>query len=345
MNKPCVWYVGGRSAGHIIPLLTLHAQHGGRALCITSNTPLDYYLVRNQPVAHVALTAGEIPRKQWWKLPVFLIRFVRDCFVVMKLLRKDRPDYIISSGGIVALPVVLTAWCARVPCDLFELNVVPGQAIRFLLPFARNIYYCFNEARAYLPVRAQWRGYPVRQFAAVDVTALRTAWRLSPERITLAVLGGSQGSQFLNTTMIQWLESLSPRERERVQVIHQTGDNGCQDVVDAYARLGIPAVVHKYFDNIQQVYAVTDNVVCRAGAGTLWELVQHHKRSLVIPLRTSATDHQVANAQALARQYPQTMWLLEQDQVMHQHDAIIAWLLQVPAVQERVGYPETPVDR
>ena len=61
--------------------------------------------------------------------------------------------------------------------------------------------------------------------------------------------------------------------------------------------------------------------------------------------RTSATDHQVANAQALARQYPQTMWLLEQDQVMHQHDAIIAWLLQVPAVQERVGYPETPVDR
>ena len=44
MNKS-IWYVGGKSAGHIMPLITLAHQAGAPAVFITTHRPLDKKII------------------------------------------------------------------------------------------------------------------------------------------------------------------------------------------------------------------------------------------------------------------------------------------------------------
>ena len=82
-------------------------------------------------------------------------------------------------------------------------------------------------------------------------------------------------------------------------MIHQTGKHDFQNTKEAYDKLPFTKVVQPYFDAIQDIYAVTDLVVCRAGAMTLAELAVRGLPAVLIPYPYAAEDHQTPNAQAL----------------------------------------------
>jgi len=77
-----------------------------------------------------------------------------------------------------------------------------------------------------------------------------------------------------------------------------------------------PAVLFSYDENIQNFYLLSDLVICRAGAGTLFELEFFQKRSIVVPLVADSTGHQVKNAQAMASEYPELFKLVYQDELV-----------------------------
>ncbi len=59
-------------------------------------------------------------------------------------------------------------------------------------------------------------------------------------------------------------------------------------------------VSRPFFYHIEQVYALADLVVARAGAGSLYELASLGLPAIVIPKANLPADHQVMNARALA---------------------------------------------
>ena len=71
-----------------------------------------------------------------------------------------------------------------------------------------------------------------------------------------------------------------------------------------YERHHIPAVVFAYNEQLQNFYNLADLIICRAGAGTLFEAEFFKKRCIIIPLQTDLNDHQLQNAQAMAQMYP-----------------------------------------
>ena len=130
-------------------------------------------------------------------------------------------------------------------------------------------------------------------------------------RKTIFLLGGSQGSVFLNATLKKWLEK-NKFLLKQVQIIHQTG-MGPNNFLNFYKSLGIPAIVFSYDENIKDYYLLSDLIICRAGAGTLFEIEFFKKRSLVVPLKSIQTDHQVDNAAEMHHKHPDLFSVQDQD--------------------------------
>ncbi|MBY0110086.1 MAG: glycosyltransferase [Candidatus Babeliaceae bacterium] len=323
--RKSIWYVGGKSAGHIMPLITLAEQNTSESVFITTHRKLDKKIIsaHTPQSTHCALYVPDINRRKFWLLPLHALIWLAAYAKLIFLFFKTRPEKVISTGGLSAVPVFLFARLLRIPCELFELNAVPGNAVKFLAPLSSKIYYCYRSALAHLNYKhLYYKPYPVREFNAVTTYEARTHLKLDPEKKTICFLGGSQGSQFINDFALALISRFSPSQ---IQVVHQAGSVGVARLTSWYADQKYSAYVVDYFEEIELFYCAADAVVCRAGAGTLWELEYMNIPTCIIPLETSMTDHQLYNAQALCKQKPQQFFMVRQSQAETAIDKIMSF--------------------
>ncbi len=347
-NCDTLWLVAGGSGGHILPAIELAkqwAQHhpNRRIVLYTLKRKLDRLIAENNVVVDsiVTLSLPPLPRGRLFFMPAFLIRF---SIVFLRVLLHGlfrRPTRVITTGGLVAVPVCLAARVLRSPIEVVELNAEFGSATSLLIRFASRIRVVFLEAlqelctrRSGLAARTRLIDYPLRTPDAPPLSRAESlvdvfAGGASNEKATVFVLGGSQGSRFLSRAVLSWLETLAVEHREKLQVIHQVGDYDQETVRERYAERGVSAVVFSYRPNLASCYQAADCVVTRAGAGTLHELAAVSKRSIVIPLETAATAHQVANATAMVKRHRDLFTLVRQQDVLSDPTAFHAMLNHV----------------
>jgi len=316
MNIQTICFAAGKSGGHIIPCLTIARQQypDHRVLFFSTNAPLDKKIIEHAQIAHHSiLPLGNVRYTTWYHYPVIAWQLGRSFIEALYQLIKHRPVKIISTGGLVALPVCIAGYILRIPIELFELNVQPGKALKALIPFAHHTYICFADAQKNLPT-ATLTDYPVRfATAAMHMTRhhARTHLGLQQDTKTIFIIGGSQGSIFLNNVIQQWILTNKPT----CQIIHQTGTHDTTDWHAWYAQHNIPAIVFEYRDDLAPCYAAADVVITRAGAGTLFEVLFFGKKQIIIPLEAHTTAHQVDNAYALACMHPDLCTVLRQKEI------------------------------
>lgn len=315
-HKKKLAVVAGRSGGHIIPALTIAQQHNAHALFFSTDTALDQTILKDHALHYVPLTLPNIPRNPL-KLIVFGFQFMRAFFKSIYELYRFKPQELISTGGYIALPVCIAAYCLRIPITLYELNAIPGKATSWLAPLATTIHICFENSAHYLPKKkCVLSAYPLR-FAAHahnEQHTIAPSLGFSPEKKTILILGGSQGSLFINERFKLALESNSSL-RSSIQVIHQTGGQDQTDWTSLYTQHKIPAIVFDFQNDITPYYRAADLIICRSGAGTLFEAMFFRKPCITIPLETQTTDHQIDNARAMAKQYPHLVTIMYQKDV------------------------------
>lgn len=315
-----IWFVAGVSGGHIIPCLTLaqqqKKQNSTLSVCFFStNTPTDKAILEGNDSIdlHVTLPLKRVPRSLM-QYPRFILQFFISFFKSLYYMTRHRPTLLISSGGVVAIPVCIAARVLRIPVHLYELNAIPGKAITKLAPLAHKIFYCFASTKNYFPdAHSILTSYPMRntlQDQVLSPQVARTELGLSPNKKTVCVLGGSQGSQFLNNFIKEWV---STHHNQDVQIIHQTGTGDTTDWHTFYANNSIPAYVFSFRRDIARCYQAADLIICRAGAGTIFEVKFFEKQCILIPLETGSTSHQVDNAYAIAKENPDQFTVIEQE--------------------------------
>ncbi|HSW74145.1 MAG TPA: UDP-N-acetylglucosamine--N-acetylmuramyl-(pentapeptide) pyrophosphoryl-undecaprenol N-acetylglucosamine transferase [Candidatus Limnocylindria bacterium] len=314
--QPTVAFVAGRSGGHLLPAITLAHEHKqrnplGKVLLFSTDTNLDATITTSTKVHdyYVPLAVDNVPQKLLG-YPAFIAQCVWALCTSMYYLYRYKPTSVTSLGGYISLPVCLAAWLLRIPIHLFELNVVPGKAVHFLLPLATKIHICFEETRQHIASNHQpkctLQPYPLR-FTTHDLALSKHAackqLGIASEKYTLFVTGGSQGSLSINKLVQQWVVEHT-HLRHDITIIHQTGHHPSIDWKSFYQQHGIDAIVFEYDNNVVPYYRAADLVLCRAGAGTLFEILFFKVPCITIPLETKSTAHQVDNAQAMARNYP-----------------------------------------
>ncbi|MGB8467497.1 MAG: UDP-N-acetylglucosamine--N-acetylmuramyl-(pentapeptide) pyrophosphoryl-undecaprenol N-acetylglucosamine transferase [Candidatus Babeliales bacterium] len=314
--------VAGKSGGHIIPALTIAQQYkkkdpNTRLIFFTSQTHLDYTILSQYPfITHIPLPADQKPRfsRSFFKnVYYFLWSFWRS----YTILKQQSVSLVISTGGYVSLPVSIGAYLARVPIALHELNAVPGIAAVYMAVLCTEIFVSFETSKKFFPThKTKAHPYPLKfdKHKLISKDNAREQLSFDLQKKTVLVLGGSQGSIFLNTLVKDWV-CAHPTLHSKIQVIHQTGHLDHNDFSTLYAQHGITAQVFTYHHAIETYYRAADIVVCRAGAGTLFESLFFEIPIITIPLEIDSTAHQVNNAQECARAHPERVTVLRQAQL------------------------------
>jgi UDP-N-acetylglucosamine--N-acetylmuramyl-(pentapeptide) pyrophosphoryl-undecaprenol N-acetylglucosamine transferase len=196
-----------------------------------------------------------------------------------RLIKSFRPDIVVGAGGYVSGPVLLTAALMRVATVVMESNAVPGFTNRRLARFVDAAAASFEATLPYFRGKGVVTGNPVRgEFFDIQAKAR------DPQRFSLLLFGGSQGSRAVNNAMVEALPHLE-RYRERMQVTHQTGKLDFEKVRAGYQAAGWKqADVREYIDDMMTAFAVNDLIVSRAGATTSFELMAAGKPAVMVPL-------------------------------------------------------------
>ena len=127
---------------------------------------------------------------------------------------------------------------------------------------------------------------------------------LLPDRKTIFVMGGSQGARAINEVVVAALPHLVGLA-EQIQIIHQTGAVEVAAVQTEYEKVlashkEFLHCVRPFFDAVEEVYSITDIMVCRAGGMTVAEVTACGIPAIFIPLPSQTGNDQVLNAQSVA---------------------------------------------
>jgi UDP-N-acetylglucosamine--N-acetylmuramyl-(pentapeptide) pyrophosphoryl-undecaprenol N-acetylglucosamine transferase len=208
-------------------------------------------------------------------------------------------------GGYASGPTMLAAWLARVPTVIFEPNAEPGFTNRVLARLATRAATAYEDTAARWGKKAVVTGCPVRRefFAAPDYGAVpgrQDAGATKENRpFCLLITGGSQGALPINQAVIDAMDLLAAR-KNRLRIVHQTGERDYNAVRVAYARREFNAEVVPFIANMAERFAQADLIVCRSGAITVAEVAASGRAALFIPFAGATDSHQMRNAQALA---------------------------------------------
>ena len=220
------------------------------------------------------------------------------------ILATDRPDAIFTTGGYVAVPLLLAAAPLGIPVVLWEGNVIPGRAVRATARLADVLAVSFEATCEALGKAAPGRpcyvtGTPIRDTREVDREAARARLGLPDGLRVLLIFGGSQAVRRFNAAVAAAL----PRLVERVAVIHVTGEEGYAAALTA--RESLPEDrrdryrPHPFLrDEMLAALAAADLVVGRGGSSTLAEVTALGLPIVVVPY-PHAAGHQRANARQL----------------------------------------------
>lgn len=288
--------MAGGTGGHVFPGLAvarvLRAQ-GSTVSWLGTPAGLETRVV---PAANLGIRLESIEVRglrraglaNWLLMPPRLLRALWQAFGV---LRRLKPDVVLSMGGYVAGPGGLMAWVLRTPLVLHEQNAIPGLTNRLLALFARRVLTGFPGALA----RARHVGNPVREdIRRLTAPEARLAGRRG--KLRLLVVGGSQGARVFNEIVPQVLRTLPADWRP--EVWHQCGRGQQASTERGYA--GVDGVrVAEFIEDMAQAYDWADLVLARAGAMTLAELAAAGVAAILVPYPYAVDDHQTANARFL----------------------------------------------
>jgi UDP-N-acetylglucosamine--N-acetylmuramyl-(pentapeptide) pyrophosphoryl-undecaprenol N-acetylglucosamine transferase len=189
------------------------------------------------------------------------------------------------------------------PLVIHEQNSVAGLTNKLMAKIANRVLAAFPNALN----KANVIGNPVRaDIAELAVPEMRFGMHKGALRVL--VVGGSLGAQALNDLIPQALAAMPVDARPHV--IHQAGVKHIEALKINYAKHGVVAECRAFIENMAEMYAWADFVICRAGAMTVAELSAVGLGSLLVPFPFAVDDHQTTNAAYLAEH--QAAFLVQQ---------------------------------
>jgi UDP-N-acetylglucosamine--N-acetylmuramyl-(pentapeptide) pyrophosphoryl-undecaprenol N-acetylglucosamine transferase len=291
----------GGTGGHLFPALAVAEAFGerdpaNRIVFVGSRRGLEAGVLAGEGYDLETIDSAALQGKKWRGKLASLASIPQSLGQSRKLLRSFRPEVVLGFGGYTSGPVVLAAWAGGYKTAIHEQNAFPGLSNRILGRVVARVFLSFEESAGHFPrSKAVLTGNPVRRMIRQG-----KARPLPKEegKFVVFIFGGSQGAHRLNQAMGESLAHLGDL-KEKLQIIHQTGDPDYDEVRQGYGQAGMTAEVHRFIRDMDRAYGLADLVLCRAGATTLFEIMALGKPAVLVPYPYAANDHQTLNARAL----------------------------------------------
>jgi len=307
-----ILFTGGGTGGHVFPIVAIAREI--RRIYPKKNLEF-YYIGPKDDFGSIFLSqedfiiktiiSGKIRRYFDWqniidilfKIPVGIIQ---SFFFLLKL----RPHLVFSKGGSGSFLITLSAKILRIPVFIHESDIVPGLSNQKTSKWARKIFTSFEKTEYFDPRKTTLTGNPIRKdILDGDKEKAVEIFNLTLSRPVLLIMGGSQGAEAINDFVLLILKNLL----DYYEVIHITGAANIKQI-KAEAEVVKEGDDDKYYhpfgfldeERLKHAYQAADLIVSRSGSGSIFEIAAVGKPSILIPLPSSAGDHQVKNAYAYA---------------------------------------------
>jgi len=331
---PRILLAGGGTGGHIFPGLALaeelSAAEPGCELCFAGSPGgLEERLV---PEAGRRLElVASVKARGVLGLAGLPFSLVRAVWSAGRLLGSFRPDVVVALGGYAALAPGLAAWRRRVPLVVLEQNAIPGRVSRFLSRLAAEVHAEFPESvgRFARPEKVVATGNPVRR-AILDAAERRANRKPRPDgKMTLLVIGGSQGARRLNELFAEAGPHLGGLAGS-LKVVHVTGTDKFTAAAERAGQSAVETEVLAFEKDMARLYQEADLVLSRAGATALAEIAACGLPAVLVPFPFAKDNHQEANARCFERAGAARVFL-ERELTGQKLAAELAGLLASPA--------------
>ena len=294
---------GGGTAGHVTPNIALMPalkEAGYEITYIGSKKGMEKGLIEATGTKYYGISSGKLRRYFDWKNFSDPFRVMNGFFEAKRILRKIKPDVIFSKGGFVSVPVVLAAKALHIPAVIHESDMTPGLANRIALRGATTVCCNFPETVEKIQGnRAIWTGTPIRQelFSGDASRGLSfCGFDSANDKPVLLIIGGSQGSVFINNAVRGSLDELLKDFR----IIHLCGKGNLDESLknrEGYAQYEFIS------KELPDLFAAADIIISRAGANAIFELLALKKPNILIPLGLNASrGDQILNARSFEKQ-------------------------------------------
>jgi UDP-N-acetylglucosamine--N-acetylmuramyl-(pentapeptide) pyrophosphoryl-undecaprenol N-acetylglucosamine transferase len=302
-DTPLVLLAAGGTGGHLFPAEALAKALEQRGVAVDLATDRRAAAYAGQfPARKVHVLPSDTLRgRNPLRLALTLIVLGYGIFRATFLLLRLRPAAVVGFGGYPTLPPVLAAWLLRIPRIVHEQNAVMGRANCLLAARASTIatgYPGILAQRPELAIKAVHTGNPVR--AAVREAAARAYEEPAETKpFRLLVFGGSQGARIMSEIVPGAIERCAASIRTRIRVVQQCRKEDIGEVKAIYARLGVPAELAVFFNDLPNRIADSHLVIARSGASTVAELAAIGRPAILVPLPHALDQDQLVNVTAL----------------------------------------------
>jgi UDP-N-acetylglucosamine--N-acetylmuramyl-(pentapeptide) pyrophosphoryl-undecaprenol N-acetylglucosamine transferase len=301
-------FATGGTGGHIFPAIAIANEakrRGYEPLFLGHKNGMEAELVPQAGFQFYGVAAGKWDRQQ--PDPRQLFRAWQGQSEAVKVLKQLKPALVIGFGGFASFPGVAAARWLEIPYLLHEANAYPGLVTRFFARGAKTVVISQEVTAKHLHTHHTITiGYPVREMR-VEKAHARHELGLSEDGIVTYVTGGSQGSVFLNNAVPSAFQKL----HTETIVLHSTGKRWEQEV-KVQTQTFNHYLVRGFVDAVL-AWSASDLAITRAGFGTLSEAAFHGVPTIMVPLSTSADNHQLHNANAVAS--AGAGWVIEEREI------------------------------
>lgn len=361
-NKKTYFITGGGTGGHIYPAIAvadelLKQEDTAKVFYVGNPNNLEAEIVKDKNYEFLPVISSGMPRKISFEFIKWTARMFFAWIKCCKYIKQYKPNIIFGTGGYVSAPVLLAGLTMKVPFVMHDCDANPGLVTRELSPFAKSISIAFDVAKSKLKnPNCYINGNPIRtKFATLTKEEARKCLGLD-NKLTICIMGGSQGAKAINNAAIEILQNLS--KTYDLQIIFQTGKRNFEEVTNKLKEIypeyeqDKNLIVKPYFEDMVTVLKACDIAVSRAGSLSISELCASSIATIFIPYPYAAADHQRKNAKYMVEHgaglylensdtTPETLkdlivQLIENNEKLHQIQENAAKLAKFDGVQKIV---------
>lgn len=313
-------FTGGGSGGHFYPIIAVAQE----IEAITSEKkllnpqlyyfgpkPFDERVLFELNIEHYYSSAGKLRNyPSIWNYIDMIKTFWGAILAIIKLFF-IYPDVVFSKGGYASFPTVLAARLLRIPIIVHESDAVMGRTNAWAAKFAKKVALSYPKEYSRLEDtiphnRVAHTGNPIRkELFRPEKKGAYEYLNLEPDIPVILILGGSQGAQAINNTVVDALSELLPR----FQIIHQVGEKNLEEIK---GRVGVIMRDNQHKTRyhpfglmsalaLRMAAGASDFVISRAGSGGIFEIAAWGKPSIIIPIPKDVSRDQSTNAFTYAR--------------------------------------------
>jgi len=309
-------FTGGGTGGHFYPIIAVTERVNqlifkehiiNSELYYFSDSPYDKELLVQNSLLYEEVNSGKM--RTYFSINNFfdIFKIFFGTINAIYKLFSIYPDVVFGKGGYASFPTIFAARILRIPVVIHESDSAPGRVNKWAGRFAERIAVSFPEAVDYFPKdKVAWTGQPIRMEIEHPETkneALKY-FKLEENLPIIFILGGSQGAELLNNTILDAL----PRLVKKYQIIHQTGIKNFKNVA---SQAGVVLTSNEektrympidFLNSLQIKMAAgaATLIISRAGS-TIFEIASWGVPSILIPFTNSNADHSRKNAFSYAR--------------------------------------------